>query len=116
MNQPRLLQRAIRQNALIRRKATKELLLQTINKFIPSIHPTFQPMIDAVGNLTSAESTEGGGEMPLVDDEFDSTPCDTVIPEVEVFWCVSYYIFGVVKFDVYAGLYFHAHCYHPVEA
>jgi hypothetical protein len=87
LNQPRLLQRAIRQNAFIRRNATKELLSRTITKFIPATHPTFQSMLDAVGNLPATESeaeAEASSEKMSLDGTDEDEPCAAVIPEVEV--------------------------------
>lgn len=86
LNQPRLLQRAIRQNALIRRNATKELLVKTVSKFIPSSYITYQPMMEAIGHLPSAEVEDSSERMSLNGGNAeDDTPCDSVIPEVEVY-------------------------------
>jgi hypothetical protein len=78
-----LLQRAIRHNALIRRNATKELLAQTVTKFIPVSHPSYQPMLNALENLPDLEVDEATDKMSL-DGEDEDKPCDTAIPEVEV--------------------------------
>lgn len=84
LNQPRLLQRAIRQNSLIRRNVTKEQLTQTVSKYIPATHVTFQPMMDALGHLAAAEVEDVFDKMSQ-DGGDDDTPCDAVIPEVEVY-------------------------------
>lgn len=83
LNQPRLLQRAIRQNSLIRRNVTKEQLTQTVSKYIPATHVTFQPMMDALGHLPVAAVEDVSDKMSQ-DGGGDETPSDTVIPEVEV--------------------------------
>lgn len=89
LNQPRLLQRAIRQNAPIRRHVTKELLCQTVTKFIPSTYSTYQPILDAVGHLPA---TEGSADDKMSQDGGnEDTPSDAVIPEVEV--CNQYVYF-----------------------
>jgi len=82
-----LLQRAIRQNAFIRRNASKFLLAKTVSKFIPAHNPSFLNMTDALGNLADNSKLEEATEKMSVDgnDEDDETPFTSVIPEVEVY-------------------------------
>jgi 26S proteasome regulatory subunit N3 len=77
LNQPRLLQRAIRQNANLRKYADKELLMETISKYVPVMWPTFDAMVQAVSILPNAAETQ----TPSMTLEAPSG----LLPEVEVF-------------------------------
>lgn len=79
LNQPRLLQRAIRQNANIRKYIDKELLFETISRFVPVMTPTFEVMVQAAALLpTRRTEVVAQGIIPL-------EPPSSIIPEVEVF-------------------------------
>lgn len=96
LNQPRLLNRAIRQNASVRKYVTAEQLDQLIKKYIPPDWPTYNVMMDAKDKIpateVSEEEKEGATEME-VDDPASSdfiAPVTSVVPEVEV------YIFNLI--------------------
>mmetsp|Transcript_5920 Transcript_5920/g.8975 ORF Transcript_5920/g.8975 Transcript_5920/m.8975 type:complete len:493 (+) Transcript_5920:33-1511(+) len=78
LSQPRLLQRAIRQNAHLRRGATKSLLNATLSRFVPPSCPSYAQMQSSVALIPSAPDDSN------TDTEIVDTP-DTIIPEVEVF-------------------------------
>ena len=79
MSQPRLIQRAIRQNPAIRKYITKDLLIELVSTFVPVMCPTFDSMMQSISLLSS-----GGSEtLSLVLPNF--IPPTTVLPEVEVF-------------------------------
>jgi hypothetical protein len=80
LGQPRLLQRAIRQNVFLRRSVTKELLSSSLMKFISSSCPTFLPMKAAIQLLPDSAQSE---------DEEISLPTADAIPEVEVSFFLS---------------------------
>jgi hypothetical protein len=75
LGQPRLLQRAIRQNVFLRRSVTKELLSSSLKKFIPSSCPTYLSMKAAIQLLPDSAQIQDE-EIPL--------PTTDAIPEVEV--------------------------------
>lgn len=85
LKQPRLLQRAIRQNAFVRRNTTNGLLAQAVEKFIPSSHPMTQHMLDAVAQIPSSRSDSLTIDIPIGDKSDIEPPPQTVIPEVEVY-------------------------------
>lgn len=76
LGQPRLLQRAIRQNVFLRRSVTKELLSASVAKFIPSSCPTYSAMELAVQRIPDSG-------LQNIEQEITLSPTD-VIPEVEV--------------------------------
>jgi 26S proteasome regulatory subunit N3 len=79
LNQPRLLQRAIRQNANIRKYIGKELLMETISKFVPIMCPTFEAMAQAASLIPSSGQAAPAQAAVTLD------PPSTILPEVEVF-------------------------------
>jgi hypothetical protein len=76
LGQPRLLQRAIRQNVFLRRNISKELLSEVLVKFIPSSCPTKPMMESAIQSLPNNATSDGEQEARL--------PVADIIPEVEV--------------------------------
>ena len=99
MNQPRLIQRAIRQNANIRKYVTAPQLRDMVTKFIPMTNPVYDNMMAAIDLLplppvTSSsasgeeKSSSGGGSVPMDMESLAAAALavpTTVFPEVEVF-------------------------------
>lgn len=95
LNQPRLLQRAIRQNVSIRRQVTSELLTQLVKKYIPSDGPTFEvmnksiekvPVVDSAPEETKRSDSEGDSmDVDAADSSEKFVPPTSVLPEVEVY-------------------------------
>jgi hypothetical protein len=77
LGQPRLLQRAIRQNVFLRRNITKELLSEVLVKFLPSSCPTKQMMESAIQKLPSSPPSDSN-------DQEVRLAATEIIPEVEV--------------------------------
>lgn len=85
LNQPRLLQRAIRQNATIRHKATKELLLLILSRHVPVMCASFEAMHSAVQLLPSvavAMDVDGSSVQAI---DLSAVPPTTIFPETEVY-------------------------------
>lgn len=77
LGQPRLLQRAIRQNVFLRRSVTKELLNASLTKFIPTSCPTYTAIQLAIQRIPDSSSQN-------IEQEVFLPPADA-IPEVEVY-------------------------------
>lgn len=83
LNQPRLLQRAIRQNYSIRRNADRDLLSRTVHAYIPTDAPVHDLMLEFISLLPAVEEQAGGDAM---DAEESAQPTVlSVLPEVEVY-------------------------------
>ena len=79
LSQPRLLHRAIRQNASIRRRATRELLDDAIRRFVPSNNPSFGALTKAVARIPPGSISKGEIKTKTV-----VIPETSILPEVEV--------------------------------
>lgn len=107
LNQPRLLQRAIRQNAFLRRGATRELLENTLSKFIPVSCPSFDLMVQSVRKL------DGSSGIAEFDSNLEvSILPESVIPEVEVSVCLLLAVSQIL----FSGLHFHPHRHDNAKA
>lgn len=112
LNQPRLLQRAVRQNASVRRFITAAQLQQLVKKYIPADHVMFTVMVDYISKLPAdaaapagaaeEQKTAAAGDATAMDVAGDLTPGSPtkrltaaevaaaappvmVLPEVEVY-------------------------------
>jgi 26S proteasome regulatory subunit N3 len=95
LNQPRLLQRAIRQNASIRKFITKEQLEQIIKKYVPVDCSTYEVMLKAMDKIPIVETAPvkdgNAAESAMETDAGDAAkstivaPVSSVLPEVEVY-------------------------------
>jgi 26S proteasome regulatory subunit N3 len=109
LNQPRLIQRAIRQNANIRKYITAQQLRDTVDKFVPATNPMYDTLVQGIAKLpvapepssssgasgeekssssSSSSSSSGGGSVPM-DLEAAAAAAlaapTSIFPEVEVF-------------------------------
>lgn len=96
LSQPRLLQRAIRQNASIRRHADRNLLEEAIRRFVPSSNPSYAGMLSAASKIPVSPNSADKGKSV-------SIPETTIVPEVEVrhVTCVVYDAILMLFFQVY---------------
>ena len=95
LNQPRLIQRAIRQNASIRKFIAANQLRDMVKKFIPITSPVIDTMLQSIDKLpvelsTASEETKESSSTVPMDLEAAtaaalSIPVASVFPEVEVF-------------------------------
>jgi len=91
INQPRLIQRAIRQNANIRKFVTREQLKETAKKFIMDSCPSSLIMCAVIEKLpvtetvTSESSSSDSMEVEEVKMDSLNLGSETTIPEVEVY-------------------------------
>ena len=95
LNQPRLLQRAIRQNASVRKHVTGEQLSQLVKKYLPVDSPTYDVMIKAIEKIpdssTGVPETKSAEEADSMEVEAGEggdkivAAVTTVLPEVEVY-------------------------------
>ncbi|KAJ1414896.1 PCI domain-containing protein, partial [Ochromonadaceae sp. CCMP2298] len=85
LNQPRLLHRAIRQNASVRRIVSGEQLEQLVRKYIPTDCPTYGVMGKALEKVSHKEVEEKKESEAMDLDEEKVVPVSTVLPEVEVY-------------------------------
>jgi len=96
LNQPRLLQRAIRQNASVRKHVNAEQLKQLVKKYLPIDNPTYEVMLKAIEKIPEVNTDVL--ETKATEVEADSMDVDagdssdkivgavtTVLPEVEVY-------------------------------
>jgi 26S proteasome regulatory subunit N3 len=96
LNQPRLLQRAIRQNVSVRKHVTSAQLTQLVNKYVPADCPTFDVMNKSIekvpvqdGPAEESKRPEAEGDSMDVEAAASPTkiavPASTILPEVEVY-------------------------------
>lgn len=93
LNQPRLLQRAIRQNASVRKYVTGDQLKQLVAKYVPVDFPTHEVMLKSIdkvpGSDTGATETKTDADSMDVDGENVNekmiAAVSSVLPEVEVY-------------------------------
>lgn len=97
LGQVRLLQRAIRQNAHLRKHISREVLLEAVQGNVPTNSPSFAVMKQCIellpATLDDASSSSGGsgsssGAMDVADDAADvvaAAPPTSALPEVEVY-------------------------------
>mmetsp|Transcript_11459 Transcript_11459/g.11482 ORF Transcript_11459/g.11482 Transcript_11459/m.11482 type:complete len:501 (+) Transcript_11459:101-1603(+) len=88
LNQPRLLQRAIRQNANLRHNITTELLKTAINTFVTPSYPSYATMIEAISKLPTVQIRNAGNEAETAMDVISDTitpSSHALLPETEVY-------------------------------
>lgn len=90
-NQPRLIQRAIRQNGNIRRQIHAAKLASLVNKKISADSPLYPTSMQAIEKLRVVEESKGGAVGEEDEDELneylldDNTPGRNDLPEIEVY-------------------------------
>lgn len=101
LNQPRLLQRAIRLNANLRHHVTKDQLKKALTTYLPPELPSRQTMYDAANKIPEIEVIISP-ESEKMDVDTEVPPvATTILPEVEVF-LFTLIVTTLIRYELYA--------------
>ena len=85
-NQPKLIQKAIRQHVTIRKHANRSELYETVTKYIPSSSPSYKHIIEAIEKLPQTPIKPSTDTME-VEEEIEKINIlpTSLLPEIEIY-------------------------------